>query len=144
MNRRAVLKALALGGSSLPLLTQAQTGEYTIKIAPLTALNADWDGVPFEWMDGPALLVRVPKPTTPDKALLEVNGVYLSAYSRVCTHEGCSIKLPDINKKLECPCHGSLFDGVTGKLLGGIASSSLARYRLELRGQDVYAVGVLD
>lgn len=142
MNRRSVLKALALGGASLPLLTQAQTAEYVFKIAPLATFKAEWDVVEFDWTDGPALLLRIPKPPVTDKALLEVSGLYLTAYLRVCTHEGCTVKLPDINRRLECPCHGSVFNAVDGSPYSGIAGSSLQRLRLELRGEDVYAVGV--
>lgn len=142
MNRRAVLKALALGGSSLPLLTQAHTAEYAFKIAPLTSFRAEWAAVEFDWTDGPALLLRVPKPTVLDKALLEVSGLYLTAYLRVCTHEGCTVKLPDANRKLECPCHGSVFNAIDGSPHSGIAGSSLQRLKLELRDGDIYAVGL--
>jgi cytochrome b6-f complex iron-sulfur subunit len=144
MNRRDVLKALALGGSSLPLLTQAQAAEYAFKIAPSTSFNAEWDAVEFDWTDGPALLLRVPKPAAPDKALLEVGGHYLTAYLRVCTHEGCTVKLPDAGRKLECPCHGSVFNAADGSPHSGIAGSSLQRLKLELREGDVYAVGFLN
>ena len=143
MNRRSVLKALALGGSSLPLLTQAQAAEYAFKIAPLAAFKAEWDAVEFDWTDGPALLLRVPKPAAPDKTLLEVSGVHLTAYLRVCTHEGCTVKLPNADRRLECPCHGSVFNAIDGSPHSGIAGSSLQRLRLELRNGDVYAVGFL-
>ena len=143
MKRRAVLKALALGGSSWALLTQSHAAEYAFKIAPLTSFKAEWDAVEFDWTDGPALLLRVPKPTAPDKSLLEVSGLYLTAYLRGCTHEGCTVKLPDANRKLECPCHGSVFNAVDGSPHSGIAGSSLQRLRLELRDGDVYAVGFL-
>ena len=112
MNRRDVLKALALGGSSLPLLTQTQAAEFAVKIAPLEMLKSEWDNVKFTWIDDAALLTRVPKPAAPDVTLLEVNGVYLSAYLLTCTHEGCTVKLPNSDHKLECPCHGSVFNAV--------------------------------
>ena len=143
MNRREVLKALALGGSGLPLLTQVQAAEYAFKIAPLAAFKAEWDAVEFDWTDGPALLLRVPKPAAPDTTLLEVGGVHLSAYLRVCTHEGCTVKLPNSDRRLECPCHGSVFNAMDGSPHSGIAGSSLQRLKLELREGDVYAVGFL-
>lgn len=141
MKRRDLLKALALGGSSLPLLTQSHAAAYTLKIAALADFKAEWDAVEFDWTDGPALLLRVPKPIVTDQALLEVAGVYLTAYLRVCTHEGCTVKLPNADRKLECPCHGSVFDAANGSPHSGIAGSSLGRIRLELRGEDVYAIG---
>jgi cytochrome b6-f complex iron-sulfur subunit len=141
VKRRAVLKALALGGSSLALLTRTHAAEYALNIAPFTTFKAEWDAVEFDWTDGPALLLRVPKPLALDKALLEVGGFYLTAYLRVCTHEGCTVKLPGDNRKLECPCHGSVFNATDGSPHSGIAGSSLQRLQLELRGEDVYAVG---
>ena len=143
MNRRAVLKALVLTGSSLPLLTQSHAADFALKVAPLETLKNEWDSVKFTWVDDAALLTRVPKPTTPDKTLLEVNGVFLCAYLLTCTHEGCTVKLPNSDHKLECPCHGSVFNAVDGSPHSGIAGSSLQRLRLELREGDVYAVGFL-
>ena len=143
MKRRDVLKALALGGSSLSLLAQSHAAEVALKIAPLGALKNDWDSVKFTWVDDAALLTRVPKPDAPDKALLEVNGVFLCAYLLTCTHEGCTVKLPNADHKLECPCHGSVFNAVDGSPHSGIAGSSLQRLKLELREGDVYAVGFL-
>lgn len=142
MNRRAVLKALALGGSSLPLLTHSHAAEFALKIAPLEALKNEWDAVKFSWIDDAALLTRVPKPDLPDEALLEVGGVFLSAYLLTCTHEGCTVALPNSDHRLECPCHGSVFNATDGSPHSGIAGSSLQRLRLELREGDVYAVGV--
>lgn len=143
MNRRDVLKALALGGSSWPLLAQSYAAEFALKIASLETLKSEWDSVPFTWVDDAALLTRVPKPAAPDKTLLEVGGVFLSAYLLTCTHEGCTVKLPNSDHKLECPCHGSVFNAIDGSPHSGIAGSSLQRLRLELRDGDVYAVGFL-
>ena len=143
MNRRDVLKALVLSGSSLPLLTQTRAAEFAVKIAPPGALKSEWDSVKFTWVDDAALLTRVPKPAAPDATLLEVGGAYLSAYLLTCTHEGCTVKLPNSDHKLECPCHGSVFNAADGSPHSGIAGSSLQRLRLELRDGDVYAVGFL-
>ncbi len=143
MKRRDVLKALALGGSSLPLLTQIHAAEVALKITPLETLKSDWDAVKFTWVDDAALLTRIPKPSTPDKTLLEAGGVFLSAYLLTCTHEGCTVKLPNSDHKLECPCHGSVFNALDGSPHSGIAGSSLQRLRLELREGDIYAVGFL-
>ncbi len=143
MKRRDVLKALALGGSSLPLLTQSRAAEFVLKIAPLADLKSEWDTVKFTWVDDAALLTRIPKPASPDKTLLEANGAFLSAYLLTCTHEGCTVKLPNSDHKLECPCHGSVFNAADGSPHSGIAGSSLQRLRLELREGDVYAVGFM-
>ncbi|MBL1084889.1 Rieske (2Fe-2S) protein [Streptomyces actinomycinicus] len=48
----------------------------------------------------------------------------LRAYSTVCTHAGCPInKLQGTT--LICPCHGSQFDAVTGKVVQAPATEPL-------------------
>ncbi|MEU9985848.1 Rieske 2Fe-2S domain-containing protein [Streptomyces sp. NPDC007971] len=48
----------------------------------------------------------------------------LKAYSTICTHAGCPInKLQGTT--LICPCHGSQFDAVTGKVVQAPATEPL-------------------
>ena len=55
------------------------------------------------------------------------------AYSKICTHAGCSVGLfgiddrePDTLRQLVCPCHQSIFDPVDGaRPVGGPATRSL-------------------
>lgn len=48
----------------------------------------------------------------------------LKAYSTICTHAGCAInKLQGTT--LICPCHGSEFDAVTGKVVQAPATEPL-------------------
>jgi Rieske Fe-S protein len=48
----------------------------------------------------------------------------LKAYSTICTHAGCPInKLQGTT--LVCPCHGSEFDAVTGKVVQSPATEPL-------------------
>lgn len=55
------------------------------------------------------------------------------AYSKICTHAGCSVGLfgvdsraPDVLRQLVCPCHQSVFDPVdAAKPVGGPATRSL-------------------
>lgn len=48
----------------------------------------------------------------------------LKAYSTICTHAGCAIdKLQKTT--LTCPCHGSEFDAVTGKVVQSPATEPL-------------------
>lgn len=44
----------------------------------------------------------------------------VSAFSAVCTHEGCTV-----GPSGDCPCHGSRFDPRTGEVLAGPAGSPL-------------------
>ena len=60
------------------------------------------------------------------------------AYSKICTHAGCSVGLfgiddrpPDVIRQLVCPCHQSVFDPVdAAKPVGGPATRSLPQLPL--------------
>lgn len=66
------------------------------------------------------------------RAFIVKNEQGLRALSAVCTHLGCTVKWVPENDRLECPCHGSLFDPMTGRVLGGPAPRPLDWYRLSL------------
>jgi Rieske Fe-S protein len=43
---------------------------------------------------------------------------------------------------LRCPCHHGLFDLATGRPLAGPPRRPLDRIRLDIRGGEIFAVGV--
>lgn len=45
-------------------------------------------------------------------------------FTAICTHQGCTVAAA--GKQLQCPCHGSAFDALTGKVLQGPATAPLA------------------
>jgi Rieske Fe-S protein len=45
------------------------------------------------------------------------------AFSAICTHMGCTVA--PSGAKLNCPCHGSVFDALTGKNVSGPAPKPL-------------------
>jgi cytochrome b6-f complex iron-sulfur subunit len=61
----------------------------------------------------------------------DATGVY--AMSAVCTHKGCLVDGGNdtIAGGLQCPCHGSAFDG-TGKVTHGPASQPLQHYAVTI------------
>jgi Rieske Fe-S protein len=59
------------------------------------------------------------------------------AFSAICTHQGC--KVAPAGKTLTCPCHGSKYDAMTGKVLNGPAQADLAPVAVKVSGQDVVA-----
>jgi Rieske Fe-S protein len=151
-DRRSVIKGLALVtagaaiGSSLP--SQAQTMfDKNIEIGALAKLTKDYDSISFELADKTkAILVRVPAPK--DAAMLKMGHVvksgkvYLSAYTMVCTHNGCTPSAPNAEGLLICPCHGAKFNA-DGSVNKGPAKKSLAGIKLAVKAGKVMATGML-
>ena len=121
---------------------EAKTFDYPVKIgSSLQSL--------------PAILVRVSKPQLGG---LSLNNTHFIALSRICTHQSCTcdfITKPEIASMaykyrplegtpiLGCACHFSAFDPEkAGESVSGPALKPLPRLQLELRNQDVFAVGI--
>jgi nitrite reductase/ring-hydroxylating ferredoxin subunit len=61
-------------------------------------------------------------------------GGKLYAFNDLCTHEGCQLSAGLLSgTTLMCPCHGSQFDVVTGKVVRGPAKRSLTTYQVRER-----------
>jgi cytochrome b6-f complex iron-sulfur subunit len=59
------------------------------------------------------------------------------AFSAICTHQGCTVMAA--GKRLECPCHGSIFDAFTGEVVQGPAQRPMGKVGVAVSGQDVVA-----
>ena len=61
------------------------------------------------------------------------------AYSRVCTHAGCSVaQYADVDQLLLCPCHQSTFDVLNGAVVtSGPASRPLPQLPLAIDDEGV-------
>jgi Rieske Fe-S protein len=149
-DRRSVIKGLALAtagvaiGSSLP--GQAQTMP-ALEIGALAKLAKDYDSIPFALADKTkAILVRVPAPKDAtllkSGRVLKSGKVYLSAYTLVCTHNGCEPSAPDATGMLICPCHGAKFNA-DGSVSKGPAKKPLAGIKIAVKAGKVMAVGMI-
>jgi len=70
-------------------------------------------------------------PTTePDHAI--------AAYWR-CPHLGCTVPPPNpgLEGNIQCPCHGSLYNGLTGQLIHGPATRSLDYFPMTVQNGNV-------
>jgi thiosulfate dehydrogenase [quinone] large subunit len=47
------------------------------------------------------------------------------AFSRICTHEGCTVNFDRRAEEFVCPCHGSIFNARTGAVIQGPAPTPL-------------------
>jgi nitrite reductase/ring-hydroxylating ferredoxin subunit len=67
---------------------------------------------------------------------LAQTGTGLTAVSGVCTHQGCLLRGNDETRRLECPCHMSMF-GYDGTLVRSrLRPAPAALPRLEVRRRD--------
>jgi Rieske Fe-S protein len=56
-------------------------------------------------------------------------------FSAICTHQGCTVN-PD-GTKFECPCHGSVYDARTGKVLQGPAPAPLPQIQVKVHNGEI-------
>ncbi len=55
-----------------------------------------------------------------------------------CTHMGCDLSEGSLQgESVECPCHGSIFDIKTGKVLKGPAKKAAAVFKVKIEGGDL-------
>jgi cytochrome b6-f complex iron-sulfur subunit len=59
------------------------------------------------------------------------------AFSAICTHMGCTVA--PAGKEFHCPCHGSVYDAFSGKVLSGPAPAALASIAVKVDGGEVVA-----
>jgi Rieske Fe-S protein len=82
-------------------------------------------------------------PTRNDPAvLLRLSDTEFRAYSRRCSHAGCSVDYDDRSRCLMCPCHRGAFETRAGRVMFGPPRRSLEEIILEVRaGGHLWAVG---
>lgn len=149
IDRRLVVSGLALAGMTafLPGAANAQTSvPAAVRIVALSRLKRDYDTAEFEFDGIASLLVRLPAASSDTTRTVAVRFAgktyFLAAFTRVCTHLGCTPALPSAEThQMVCPCHGSTY-GADGTVVKGPARRSLSAVSLEIRGIDVYAVAL--
>lgn len=60
-----------------------------------------------------------------------------ACFSAICTHMGCTVQAD--GSRLNCPCHGSQYDALTGQVLRGPATSPLPSIPVTVTDGDVVA-----
>ena len=66
----------------------------------------------------------------------------LKAYSRRCTHLSCPVDWQPDKERLYCPCHNGAFSVKDGSVLQGPPPRPLPEILVEVRGDEIFAVGV--
>ena len=76
--------------------------------------------------------------TLPDQRpalLFKTKSGEVRALSALCTHNQCTVVWDEANQKINCPCHGSIFD-LSGKPEKGPAEAPLEKYVVQIKGSD--------
>ncbi|HEY3712546.1 MAG TPA: Rieske (2Fe-2S) protein [Amycolatopsis sp.] len=60
----------------------------------------------------------------------------VACFSAVCTHQGCTVNAPS-GGELHCPCHGSVFDALTGAVKKGPADKPLPKVNVKVENGQV-------
>jgi Rieske Fe-S protein len=74
--------------------------------------------------------------------LVRVSATEFVAFGQKCTHLSCAVIPRPQEGSFYCPCHEGRFDLRTGVPTAGPPRRPLTRVLLEMRGRDLYAVGV--
>jgi Rieske Fe-S protein len=64
------------------------------------------------------------------------------AFNQKCTHLSCAVIPRPAERSFFCPCHEGRFDLRTGQPTAGPPRRPLTRVVLDIRGRDIYAIGV--
>ena len=131
-SRRSVLASGAAAGTAVVALAACGNGDSTappaapkpggkvIALAEVPVGQAKSAKTP----DGQEVLVAQPTAGT------------VACFSAVCTHQGCTVNPPK-NGQAECPCHGSVFDALTGAVKQGPASQPLPKVAVKVQNGDI-------
>ena len=128
-----------------------------VRVAALTELSPPLSEREFVYEGRPCLLLELPEAGPGSLSVPGAGGArHFAAYSRVCTHQGCSVNLirdPELlalsynyrtdRPMLGCPCHYSVFDPQAGGAsVFGRALFALPRVELARQGGAIYALGI--
>jgi Rieske Fe-S protein len=114
----AVTLAACGGGGTSPSTPKTKAGQAVAKLDDIPvggAISAQLNGDP----------VIVSRPTSSTAA----------CFSAICTHQGCTVR-PQ-GAKAVCPCHGSVFNALTGKVIQTPAPSPLPSVAVEVNNGTV-------
>jgi nitrite reductase/ring-hydroxylating ferredoxin subunit len=82
-------------------------------------------------------------PTESDPCVLvRLEPARFVAFSQRCTHLGCPVLYRHATRQLHCPCHEGFFDAATGAVISGPPPRPLPAVRIDVRGDELWAVGV--
>ena len=138
--RRAFCTDLLLTSTALvlaaPTVTKVMAAQDSMVAYPPRKIEGAETVLP-----GSSLYFAYPTRNDPAVLLRLSEGEY-RAYSRRCSHAGCSVEVDAPRKCLRCPCHHGAFDARMGHVMFGPPRRPLDEIVLQMRaGGQVWAVG---
>jgi len=85
---------------------------------------------------GSSVAFTDPGSGAPALAIQPAPGDY-RAFTAICSHAGCTVDYNKTQQRFVCPCHGSVFDGSTGKVLSGPAPKGLTALPVDVAGGKI-------
>lgn len=137
VDRRAVLRGACAGCAGLALAS-CGGGSTTDSAAAASSPASPAPPKPLATLAGlkvdTAVAARAPDGRR--MLLTRISETAVVAFSAKCTHQGCTVA-PD-GVTLACPCHGSVYDARTGKVLNGPAPAPLPGIDVVVTNGEVF------
>jgi nitrite reductase/ring-hydroxylating ferredoxin subunit len=141
VSRRTFCSELLLSSTVLVVGTTSIAGETATAQESLLAYPPTKIEGAEKLIIGGSLYFEYPTHNDPAVLLRSSEGQY-SAFSRKCSHAGCSVEFDRSGRCLKCPCHRGMFDARMGQVMYGPPQRPLDQIVLQVRaGGEVWAVG---
>ena len=138
--RRTFCAGLALSSAGLLLTTSTASEVVAAQESMIAYPHRKIDGAEA-LLPGSSLYFDYPTRNDPAVLLRSTDGEY-RAYSRRCSHAGCTVDFDASSRCLKCPCHQGTFDARMGHVMFGPPRRPLDEIVLQLRaGGQLWAIG---
>lgn len=124
---------LAVGSVAMAAWSKLPKGELHFDPAAVATIK--------DLQPGGSLAFSYPRPSDLCILVQKPDGDYV-AYSRRCTHLSCPVNYQSEHNRLFCPCHNGAFSIEDGRVLQGPPPHPLPRVMVEVRGEEIWALGV--
>ena len=139
-SRRAFCADLLLTSTGLMLAAPGVTKAFAAQDSMVAYPPRKIDGAEL-LMPGSGLYFNYPTRNDPALLLRSSEGEY-TAYSRRCSHAGCSVEFDGPRRCLTCPCHNGAYDARMGYVMFGPPRRPLDEIVLHMRaGGQIWAIG---
>ena len=140
VNRRTFCNGLLLTSTGLVLVSSAVAkagkGQDSMVAYPPRKIDGAETLLP-----GASLYFNYPTRNDPAVLVRSSEGEF-NAFSRRCSHAGCSVEYDPPRRCFSCPCHRGMYDARMGNVMYGPPRRPLDEIVLQMRaGGQVWAVG---